>query len=161
MTKIVVGLIFLLGVIARIQFQMTHQPKRPANDLLRMHVPFVFSGTASPWSVRTVGDQVLVEHIFGYHLRSGTLGGSDDYLSSVKVDGNNQTISVNRHHSIKRSDGSELSYQEACSSLVRSLSGSDHFALSKLVVDKICSSESFEAKFSALPINASYLEHVR
>lgn len=123
---------------------------------LRALVPFVFSECLKPTEIATVGDQMLCEHLFGFHARISRFG-FESLLSDVLIDEEKKTVCLTAKHDVKRSDGIVYSARDVCDSLACVLGGSNHFSMSSIVKGVELRDNSVTLIFSEIPRNIRYL----
>lgn len=124
---------------------------------LKVLLPFVFTPAIDPRSVVTVGDQVVSEHVFAFHLRESLRKGMAGVASEVFFDRARSRILLKRARELFRANGQAFSQQDTCSALKASLRGTSHAPIAPLVQEVHCEPETITVQFSQLPVNIQYL----
>lgn len=124
-----------------------------AESRLNIKVPFVISKAIDPTAVNSVGDQMLSEHLFAFHGRSTEQGGFEGVASSIEF--NSDFVALHPRKDLKYADGRPVTFEEICTALRNSLSGTRHAAYAKLLKGVECNTaiNTVSLKFEVVPVN--------
>jgi len=149
--------LLLLGLVVTIQKFVNHEPQASL-DQMEIHTPFVFSQALDPRSISTVGDQMISEHVFGFHARESITDGFGSVFSEVEFDRENQELILVPKFQVRGSDGAIWSVDKICNSIRASLAGTAHAPVGSLVRGVVCSADGkIRVQFEKLPVNIRYL----
>jgi hypothetical protein len=128
-------------------------------DSINLYFPFVFSEKIDPRSIFTVGDQVLAEHLFGFHAHISPKAGFEDYTSEVRFLPGRSEVSVHPKFELRRGDGSYLAFKQLCVGLESSLRGTQHAPYHGILDGIDCDESTRKAviKFKTIPVNLRFL----
>ncbi|MEK7689998.1 MAG: hypothetical protein AAB425_03155 [Bdellovibrionota bacterium] len=131
--------------------------QEPQINSIHAYFPFGFSKSTDPRSIFSVGDQVLSEHLFGFHSQRNFKGGFFPVLSKVDFEYQSRTIRVTPRFPLKRSDGSTITFESVCNSLKESFKGTEHAPFGTLLKEIKCLPEGIEIAMNAIPVNMQAL----
>ncbi len=121
--------------------------------------PFVFSDKIDPRAVYTVGDQVVSEHLYAFHVSESIRGGFNSIFSDIEFDEAKNIISIRPKYKLSQTDGSEVDIYQICSSLEASLKGTLHAPYGTLLknIECLAGQNKIEINMTGLPANIRYL----
>jgi hypothetical protein len=110
-----------------------------------------------PRAIDSVGDQVLSEHLFGFHSRASTRDGFAPVLSKVEIARSDKTIRITLQYPLHRSDGTEVSSTDVCNSIRESFQGTSHVPYSSLLGSISCTDRTVSIQLTKIPVNIEFL----
>jgi len=128
-------------------------------DKISLYYPFSFRENLNPLNVFSVGDQVLSEHLFGFHARTSIKSGFESLLSDVTIESTAGILTVKPKYQINSADGSLLSFESICNSIKTSMAGTRHAPYGSILNNVVCDKEKPEIKisFKKIPVNLRFL----
>lgn len=154
--RLILGLLVIVSLFWSLVNYIFSNKTEVSMQELKIYMPFVFSKKLDPRAVYTVGDQVIAEHIFGYHYSTSIQRNVTPLFSDIKIDKNEKTIKIHLLRDVVDSNGFKLSFSKICDSVKSSFAGTQHTQYSKLVKEVTCESNTIEIKMSAIPVNLEY-----
>lgn len=124
---------------------------------IQINVPVLAYFPLDPRKIYSIGDQVVSEHIFGYHVRVSEFDGFQPYLSNVSIDTEQKSIHIQPRGRIRDSNGNELSLEKICKSLADSFSGTNHAQYPNIFKGYVCDETKAEIYLNYVPVNLKYL----
>jgi len=156
--RVVLALIVVVaGACVVVSSQVFLKAKSSQIKNLELYFPFGFSDKTDPRAIFTVGDQVLCDHLFAYHIQQNERRGALPVISAVEFDQLNNQIRIKPRYKIKQSDGKEFSPEMVCESLREAFKGTQHAPFDKLLNKIECSSEGVVIYLESVPVNMQAL----
>ena len=124
---------------------------------ISIFTPFNVIFPLNPRNVSTVGDQVLIEHLYSFHSRESISDGFQPIVSKVEFDYQHKTVTFSPTHVLMQSDGSIFSMQDYCQALEATLQGSIHSPYKSVYLGIECLESSVRVNFSKIPVNLQNL----
>jgi hypothetical protein len=128
-------------------------------DRISLYYPFSFRDNLNPRSIFSVGDQVLSEHLFGFHARTSIKSGFENLISDVTIDNSSGLLTIKPKYKIKSANGDLLSFEEICNSIKLSLAGTRHAPYSSILKNVNCDEKNdiIKISFKKIPVNLRFL----
>lgn len=154
------GISFVLLFGVNRMYDFLNEGSQKQLRYLRIFVPFAFNHPIDPRRIRTVGDQVICEHVFGFHAHLTTVeSGFQDLLSEIRFFPERSEVTLRPRYELRRADGTIYAFENFCRSLKESLRGTQHAPYGDILKEIICdqSGHLVRAKFERIPINLRFL----
>lgn len=159
MKEIRLLIVLVLAVVAVCSVLFSISKEESPSGMKEIHINFPDRALfpLDPRKIYSIGDQVISEHIFGYHARTSEFGGFLPYLSNVSINTESKSISIRPLQEIRDSAGNKLSVEEICKSLANSFSGTAHANYPDVFRGYKCDELGAEILLNYIPINFKLL----
>jgi len=133
--------------------------KKNSTDVKQINIyyPFSMSPEIDPRAIYSVADQVVCEHVYAFHGYESFKLGFSPLASDTTIDREAKKIIIRPRYKMKRSDGTEFTINDICSSLKASFAGTIHAPVASLVTNVLCGSEQIEISLKSIPVNIQHL----
>jgi hypothetical protein len=126
-------------------------------DQIRIYHPYRALFPLNPKKVESVGDQVISEHIFGYHSKESMRDDRSDVLSHLEFSTEESRVIISPKVPIKRSDGTHYALEDMCMAIKSGLREGHHAPYRALLKSVTCLQERVEITFEKIPVNLPFL----
>jgi hypothetical protein len=144
-------------VIAASATQLISEKMKAPLASITVYHPFRAYFPMDPRKIYSVGDQVLSEHIFGFHSAQSLKAGFKDVLSEVRFDRTRQQVRIRPKQPILRSDRSEMPLSEVCDAVRSSFEGTQHAPYRSLFRSAQCVDGEVVISLTKIPVNLPFL----
>lgn len=149
---VVVGTLALLLVFNVVGLRLMSNTPTP-RKALKLYCAIPLQLPFRPRSLKTVGDEILTQHLFGFHGHTSFGKGFLNNLSVVEIDRNKNRLTVSPNGPLLKSDGTKIEIDQVCGALDNSFRAATHSIFRKVTKNVSCTETSVIIELEKIPVN--------